>query len=141
MRRSPKLRRAALAAATDARRARAAAARVEVERHAKLREIEAWMSGNRGAVTRACDLSGGPACDVSGVARGQCPACNACPGYAMPPTGQDHMLYCSNCGCLATAHEPLRTNTSTGRRSPQRPVHAATQSTRAAATQSDWWAI
>uniref|UniRef100_A0A7S0P137 Uncharacterized protein n=1 Tax=Calcidiscus leptoporus TaxID=127549 RepID=A0A7S0P137_9EUKA len=67
------------------------------------REIEALLGG-----PEACRQVGGSCFDILGVPRGQCPACNACPGFAMPPTGQDLMLYCLHCGCSAAVHEQLR---------------------------------
>ena len=66
--------------------------------------------------------------DVSGILRGQCPSCNACPGFR--PTHLDHISaqalkranlaprdvqalrkVCAECGCAAALHEKLREKT------------------------------
>jgi hypothetical protein len=54
--------------------------------------------------------------DFEGKPRGQCPACNACPGYAIPFVVTDHRLvmHCRHCGCLASAHEELKQASTAG---------------------------
>lgn len=57
------------------------------------------------------DHATGPYEDYAGVARGQCSACNACPGY-QPATSLAHApalaMLCVCCGCDCAVHEALR---------------------------------
>ena len=49
--------------------------------------------------------------DFYGGTRGQCPRCNACPGYETPQTAhaQTLLIYCVHCGCEAKEHERIVT--------------------------------
>jgi hypothetical protein len=60
---------------------------------------------------RAAATAGGSR-SRDGVPRGQCPRCNACPGFCPPkllPTRlAEWRAYCAHCGCEDLQHEPLR---------------------------------
>jgi hypothetical protein len=107
------------AEAAEARRtARQDRLRRDAERRAVLDQISAELArvgADAGAgVARLpqTDEAGCPSVgfDFEGKPRGQCPACNACPGYAIPLVVTDHRLvmHCRHCGCLASAHEELK---------------------------------
>ena len=91
---------------------------MEAERRAVLAAIDdeySRIGGQAAEELRAARRAGGAyggtsGVDLEGRHRGQCPQCNACPGYAMPTVVTDHRLvqYCCHCGCLASCHEELK---------------------------------
>mmetsp|Transcript_37575 Transcript_37575/g.120780 ORF Transcript_37575/g.120780 Transcript_37575/m.120780 type:complete len:256 (+) Transcript_37575:68-835(+) len=102
------------AEAAEARRAaRQDRIRRDADRQRVLDQISAELDrvgAAGGARLAQADETGCSGLDYEGKPRGQCPACNACPGYAIPLVVTDHRLgmHCRHCGCLASAHEELK---------------------------------
>ena len=98
------------------------ARKVERERTKALSQLEEafktasmpWPPAPRENALEPCE-------DYAGVLRGQCPACNACPGY-QPATSLAHApslaMLCVCCGCDCSTHEALRAREKVGEELP-----------------------